>query len=113
MKLKVVAFWLVVFTALFVFLQTYSKYHFYFIEQTQLFQFSGEYISDKLLIPGGFTLVLSEFLVQFFILPYAGAAITAGLLLIAGKRNCTPYCAGYKSVSILSYSGRFDYVHPF
>lgn len=84
MKLKVVAFWLVVFTALFVFLQTYSKYHFYFIEQTQLFQFSGEYISDKLLIPGGFTLVLSEFLVQFFILPYAGAAITAGLLLIAG-----------------------------
>ena len=84
MKLKLVAFWLVVFTALFVFLQTYSKYHFYFIEQTQLFQFSGEYISDKLLIPGGFTLVLSEFLVQFFILPYAGAAITAGLLLIAG-----------------------------
>lgn len=84
MKLKVAAFWLVVFAALFVFLQVYSKYHFYFIEQIQLFQFSWEYISDKLIIPGGFALVLSEFLVQFFILPYAGAAITAGLLLIAG-----------------------------
>lgn len=84
MKLKVAAFWLVIFAALFVFLQEYSKYHFYFIEQIQLFQFTWEYISDKLIIPGGFALALSEFLVQFFILPYAGAAITAGLLLIAG-----------------------------
>ncbi|WP_195372024.1 MULTISPECIES: DUF6057 family protein [Parabacteroides] len=84
MKLKVAVFWLVILVALFVFLQTYSKYHFYFIEQTHLFQFTGEYISGKLIIPGGFALVLSEFLVQFFILPYAGAAIIAGLLLITG-----------------------------
>lgn len=84
MKLKVAAFWLVIFAALFVFLQEYSKYHFYFIEQIQLFQFTWEYISEKLIIPGGFALALSEFLVQFFILPYAGAAITAGLLVIAG-----------------------------
>ena len=84
MKLKIAAFWLIVFTALFVFLQVYSRYHFYFIEQTQLFQFSWESVSDKLIIPGGFSLVLSEFFVQFFILPYAGAAITAGLLVVAG-----------------------------
>ena len=84
MKLKVAAFWLVIFAALSVFLQEYSKYHFYFIEQIQLFQFTWEYISGKLVIPGGFALALSEFLVQFFILPYAGAAITAALLVIAG-----------------------------
>lgn len=84
MKLKVTAFWLVVSAALFVFLQGYSKFHFYFIEQSQLFQLTWEYISDKLLVPGGLALVLSEFLVQFFIVPYAGAAITAALLVLAG-----------------------------
>ncbi|WP_455639793.1 DUF6057 family protein [Parabacteroides sp.] len=84
MKLKVITFWLVVFATLFVFLQGFSKYHFYFIEQSQLFQLTWEYISAKLAMPGGFALVLSEFLVQFFILPYVGAAITSGLLVVAG-----------------------------
>ena len=87
MKLKVATFWLVIFAALFVFLQDYSKYHFYFIEQLQLFQFTWEYISAKLIMPGGFALALSEFLVQFFIVPYAGAAITAALLVVAGLRQ--------------------------
>ena len=56
MKLKVTAFWLVVLAALFIFLQEYSKFHFFFIEQSQLFQFTGEYISEKLAMPGGFAL---------------------------------------------------------
>ena len=84
MKLKVIAFWLLIFIALFAFLQAYSKFHFYFIEQSQLFQLTWEYISGKLMLPGGLALVLSEFLVQFFILPYTGAAIVAGLLVVTG-----------------------------
>lgn len=84
MKPKVLAFWLVVSAALFVFLQGYSKFHFFFIEQSQLFQLTWEYISGKLVLPGGLALVLSEFLVQFFILPYAGASITTGLLILVG-----------------------------
>ena len=84
MRLKVTAFWLVALAALFVFLQEYSRFHFFFIEQSQLFQFTGEYISGKLSMPGGFALTLSEFLVQFFRYPYAGAGITAVLLLFAG-----------------------------
>lgn len=84
MRLKVTAFWLVALTALFVFLQEYSRFHFFFIEQSQLFQFTGEYISGKLSMPGGFALSLSEFLVQFFRYPYVGAGITAVLLLFAG-----------------------------
>lgn len=84
MKLKVIAFWLVIFCALFVFLQEYSKFHFFFIEQSQLFQFTSEYVSGKLMLPGGLALTLSEFLVQFFAYPYAGAGITATLLLVAG-----------------------------
>lgn len=84
MKLKITAFWLVILAALFIFLQEYSRFHFFFIEQSQLFQFTGDYICGKLAMPGGFALTLSEFLVQFFRYPYAGAAITAALLLLTG-----------------------------
>jgi hypothetical protein len=69
---------------LFAFLQTDYAFHFYFIEQNQLFRSSGLYMADQVIESGGFTLLLSEWLVQFFILPYAGAAITAFLLTLAG-----------------------------
>ena len=70
MKYKLVAFWLVVFGALFAFLQTRFEYHFYYIEQSQLFLFSEAYIRNKLVIPGGFSKLVAEFFVQFFIQPY-------------------------------------------
>lgn len=84
MKLKFVTFWLVVFGALFTFLQINFQYHFFYIEQSQLFLFSGMYLADKIVLPGGLALLLSEFLVQFFIAPYAGAAIVAALLTGVG-----------------------------
>ena len=44
MKYKLVAFWLIVFGALFAFLQMCFEYHFYYIEQSQLvFVFRGVY----------------------------------------------------------------------
>lgn len=84
MKYKVVFFWLFIFGALFVFLQLYFRYHFFYIEQSQLFQFTGAYIAEGLAVPGGGVSVLSQFLVQFFILPYVGAATVAVLLTLAG-----------------------------
>lgn len=84
MKLKFVTFWLVVFGALFTFLQINFQYHFFYIEQSQLFLFSGMYLADKIVLPGGLALLLSEFLVQFFIAPYVGAAIVAALLTGVG-----------------------------
>ncbi len=84
MKCRTVAFWLIVLVSLFAFLQVRCRYHFFFIEQSQLFQFAGEYVMGRLSVPGGFAQVLSEFLVQFFLYPYAGAGITAALLLLAG-----------------------------
>jgi hypothetical protein len=83
-KYKGLFFWPAVFGALFVFLQTCREFHFYFIEQNQLFQNTWPYVTERLLQPGGAALVLSEFLVQFFLLPYAGAGITAALLTVAG-----------------------------
>lgn len=68
----------------FAFLQIYSRFHFYYIEQNQLFQFTGEYIRRKIGEPGGFAWLLGEFIVQFFALPYVGAALTAALLCGSG-----------------------------
>lgn len=87
MKYKLVAFWLIVFGALFAFLQMCFEYHFYYIEQSQLFLFSYDYIRNKLLLPGGFSMLVAEFLVQFFIRPYVGALVTAALL--TGVGVCT------------------------
>lgn len=87
MKYKLVAFWLIVFGALFAFLQMCFEYHFYYIEQSQLFLFSEEYIRNKLLLPGGFSMLVAEFLVQFFIRPYVGALVTA--VLLTGVGVCT------------------------
>lgn len=87
MKYKLVAFWLVVFGALFAFLQTRFEYHFYYIEQSQLFLFTEAYIRNKLLLLGGFSMLVAEFLVQFFIRPYVGALVTAALL--TGVGVCT------------------------
>ena len=63
------------------------EYHFYYIEQSQLFLFSEAYIRNKLLLPGGFSMLVAEFLVQFFIRPYVGALVTAALL--TGVGVCT------------------------
>ncbi|MDR1500747.1 MAG: DUF6057 family protein [Tannerellaceae bacterium] len=68
------------YAVIFAFLQAHSKFHFYFVEQNQLFQNAWPYISGHLVRPGGMAIVVSEFLVQFFILPCAGAGITAALL---------------------------------
>ena len=84
MKYKLVAFWLIVFGALFAFLQMCFEYHFYYIEQSQLFLFSEAYIRNKLLLPGGFSMLVAEFLVQFFIRPYVGALVTAVILTDVG-----------------------------
>ena len=78
---------MIVFGALFAFLQMCFEYHFYYIEQSQLFLFSEAYIRNKLLLPGGFSMLVAEFLVQFFIRPYVGALVTA--VLLTGVGVCT------------------------
>jgi len=76
--------WSVAGIVLFAYLQTYCKYHFYFVEQNQLFQNTFQYWMEHLAHPGGFAETLSGFLVQFFVVHYAGAIVTAILLVSAG-----------------------------
>jgi hypothetical protein len=84
MKYRMALLGCLLFVALVLFLQETNAYHFLFVEQNQLFLFSGSYIGDHMLIPGGVALLVGEFLVQFFILPYVGAVITALLLTGVG-----------------------------
>ena len=83
-KYSGVALHVIVFVFLFIFLRIFSEYHFYCVEQNQLFQLTPIFIIDKLMQPGGLAMVLSGCLVQFFIIPNVGAMITAALLTSLG-----------------------------
>ncbi len=82
MSRKLLLFWLLTGVALFVSLQVCYSYLFFFNEQSQLFLAEAAFFWENLSNPGGFTLWLSEFFVQFFSCPYMGAAITAILLTL-------------------------------
>ncbi|WP_297909556.1 DUF6057 family protein [uncultured Parabacteroides sp.] len=84
MRYKQILPGLILFALLGVFLQITSKFHFFYIEQLQLFQFSGDYLADKICDPGGLSLIVGEFLTQFFITPYAGPFIVGAVLTCIG-----------------------------
>jgi len=73
--------WFIAYSALLALLQSYCRFQFFYEEQIQLFLFSAEYASNTIFQPGGFSLYLSRALVQFFLFPYVGPAVTAGLIL--------------------------------
>lgn len=52
-----------------------NKFHLFYLEQTQLFRFSGDYFRPFLEKPGEFIFYLGEFLSQFFVNQYLGAGI--------------------------------------
>lgn len=84
MKNKTLLYWIFIYCILFGFLQWMCRFHFYYTEQLQLFLYTGQYASDTLKQIGGGALYLSRFLVQFFILPFAGPSIVALLLTLTG-----------------------------
>lgn len=84
MRYKQILLGLILFVLVGGFLQITSKFHFFYIEQLQLFQFSGDYLTDKISNPGGLSLIIGEFLTQFFITPYAGPFIIAATLTSIG-----------------------------
>jgi hypothetical protein len=67
-----------------VFLQTVYAFHFFNIEQYQLFLFDGEWIMDTFATVGGLSRLLADFLLQFFIYPFAGTFLTSLLLTLVG-----------------------------
>lgn len=66
----------------FLFLQLINGYHFFYIEQTQLFQTTSFYFFNLISHPGGLIEYISYFLVQFFNVPFLGAFISSILLVL-------------------------------
>lgn len=74
------------FTALYVicvaaFLICAYRYHIYFQEQFQLFEFTGDYFLQTVAVPGGLADYLARFLTQFSYYAVAGALIETLLIL--------------------------------
>lgn len=70
--------------ALFWIFQTEMPYHFYFKEQNQLFLNSAEYVLRYFNEEGGLSLLMGDFLTQFYYYAYAGSLILALSLLLLG-----------------------------
>ena len=79
-----VTFWFCVFLLLFFYQQKQLVYHFYFIEQEQLFLWSRNCFFSFITKPAGLAGWLAAFCIQFFISPYMAALITSAWLTAAG-----------------------------
>jgi len=64
-------------------LQRTQEFLFYFREQLMVFYNNADIIAARYLGVGGFSLLLSHWFMQFFVLEYAGASITAILGVLA------------------------------
>lgn len=63
-----------------VFLQITNSFHFYYIEQLQLFRYAADYWVAQVTEVGGVAALLSELLTQYFAYPYVGPVVIAALL---------------------------------
>ncbi|MGN0231066.1 MAG: DUF6057 family protein [Muribaculaceae bacterium] len=77
-------FWLVVFTAIMLYLQIQCCDSLTYLEQMQMFLFTSDYASEVIKQPSGLAVYVSRFLTQFFCLQWVGAAIVAALLTAVG-----------------------------
>jgi len=79
-----ILFWLCVFGLLFFYQQKQQAFHFYYIEQDQLFLWNFTYFISCLMEPAGLARWLTEFCVQYFIQPYYGALIVSAWFTFIG-----------------------------
>jgi len=67
----------ILFLAFYIYFVSLNKFHLFYLEQTQLFRFSGDYFRSFLEKPGEFIFYLGEFLSQFFVNQYLAAGIVS------------------------------------
>ena len=65
----------ILFLAFYFYFFSFNKFHLFYLEQTQLFRFSGDYFKPFIEKPGEFIFYVGEFFSQFFVNPYLGAGI--------------------------------------
>ncbi|MEG1523204.1 MAG: DUF6057 family protein [Bacteroidales bacterium] len=84
MKTRHISFFIALGICLFAGMQYYGKYHFFFIEQHQLFRYSFFYLREHLFEIGGVASLSADFLMQFYYVPFLGALISTLLLTSVG-----------------------------
>lgn len=84
-KYRHIAYWFIGSVVLFMLLQHYFAYQFFYAEQQQLFELTTIYLKESIFRIGGATGYLAGFLVQFYALPYWGAMITTMLIVSAAR----------------------------
>lgn len=67
--------------ATFVFFAFFYENHLYYQEELQLFQFTLQYFQEYIQMPAGFSSFLSQFITQFFYLPWIGPLLMAALMV--------------------------------
>ncbi|MFN8257262.1 MAG: DUF6057 family protein [Bacteroidales bacterium] len=72
----------ILFLAALIFFSFFYRFHFHFIEQLQIFQFTGIYVAEYLKEPGFVSAILGDFLIQFYKLPFLGGFIVSVILFI-------------------------------
>lgn len=68
------------FISVFFYFLLFNKFHLFYLEQIQLFQFSFDYFQSFTKKPGDLVFYFGEFLTQFFINPFASAFLTSVLI---------------------------------
>lgn len=69
------------FVAIYLYFLLFNKFHFFYLEQTQLFRFSGDYLHTFTKKPGDLIFYGGEFLTQFFVSSVSGALIVTLLVV--------------------------------
>jgi hypothetical protein len=77
-------FWVLVWLALFFFLQTYGGYHFLYLDQQNMFLHDESCFLSFLDKPAGLVEYLSARMTQHFIIPFCGALTVSALLTLTG-----------------------------
>jgi len=128
----------ILFLAFYIYFFSFNKFHLFYLEQTQLFRFSGDYFKPFIEKPGEFIFYVGEFFSQFFVNPYLGAGIVTLLaaaicflshlilkklgikalifslipvLLIAALQSNHLYKVGFTIGVIFSLSFSYGYLH--
>lgn len=76
---------LIVGLGIFIFFAFFYPFHVQYQEQFQMFLFTGDYFLERVSLPGGFAVYVSNFFVQFFYYSWIGSVIIAGLLVLIQK----------------------------
>ncbi|MDO5572278.1 MAG: DUF6057 family protein [Bacteroidales bacterium] len=77
MKTRIFLFFSIAVIFCFVLLQYLGEYHFYYIEQYQLFRFSDLFIKSEIFQINGLNNLITDFFLQFFGLHYVGAIFSS------------------------------------